>query len=188
MRFIKLAVWLAALTPLGKLVLDGATGGLGVNPFESVHHRLGFWALTLLLASLACTPLRLVAGWAWPASIRRLLGLFAFFYATLHFSFYAFVDQFFDLRAIIEDVLEHKFITFGMGAFLCLVPLAVTSTSGSVRRLGARRWKQLHYLAYVAGSLAVIHYLFRNKTWHVNALVFAGILAVLFGIRLVRRK
>lgn len=188
LRWLKPLVYGAALLPLGKVVLDGAWGRLGANPIEAALNRLGFWALAILLGSLACTPLQIVLRRGWPVRIRRGLGLIAFLYAALHFSTYVGVDQFFDFSEIGKDIVKRKFITVGFAAFLLLVPLALTSTKKSIQRLGARRWKALHRLVYVAATLGVIHFVWRVKADLLEPLLFAAALALLLGIRLVARR
>src|SRR5207248_4642965 len=138
-------------------------GTLNADPIAQIENELGLTALILLVASLACTPARQLFGWTWPRRIRRELGLFAFFYAALHFLVYLTLDQAFDWLAIWSDVAERPFITVGFLALVLMAPLALTSTSASVRRLGFRRWTRLHQLAYVAGVLAVVHFIWRVK-------------------------
>ena len=176
---LKPAVFSLCLLPLALLVQDGFTGGLGVNPIETVTHHTGDWTLRLLLATLALTPLRRLFGWAWPLRLRRMVGLFAFFYACLHLLTYLWLDQFFAWGRIVEDVIERPFITLGMLAFLGLVPLALTSTRGMQRRLG-RRWKTLHRLVYPVAILGVLHFWWLVKADVREPLVYALILAVLF--------
>ena len=167
------------LVPLAKVVWDGFTGGLGANPIEAVQNRLGFWTLTILALSLVPTPARDLLGVAWPQSLRRILGLTAFAYALLHFLFYVGVDKFFDWRTISVDLTRRPFIIVGFAALLCLVPLAVTSTDGWVRRLGYRRWKLLHQLAWAAVALGVVHFLWRVKADARRPLLFAAVFAAL---------
>ena len=179
---IKAVVWIGALSPLALLVWDGFGGGLGAEPIEEVTHRTGIAALVLLLCSLAVTPLRRVTGWNRVVKLRRPVGLFAFFYATLHFLTYLF-DQEFLPEYVVEDVVEHPYVTAGFTAFLLLVPLALTSTQGMIRRLG-RRWQKLHRLVYVAAALAVLHFLWLVKKDLTEPLVYAAVLAVLLAFRL----
>jgi methionine sulfoxide reductase heme-binding subunit len=182
---LKAAVALLALLPLARLGMHFFTDALGANPIEEVMNRLGFWTLMLLLATLACTPLKILFGWNWPLAVRRMLGLFTFAYASLHFAVYLVLDQFFDWGAILEDVAQRKFITIGFLAFLLLLPLAVTSTNRMVKRLGFPRWKRLHRLSYLAGAAGVIHFLWRVKADLLQPLICAGVLALLLGIRVV---
>jgi sulfoxide reductase heme-binding subunit YedZ len=178
-------VVLGGLAPLGLVVWDALRGGLGANPIEEVLNRFGFWTLFFLVLSLALTPVRIVTGWGEPIRHRRTIGLVAFFYGCLHLATYAGVDQFFDWGAIAEDVLKRKFIAVGLAAFLLLVPLALTSTDRAVRRLGFVRWKRWHRLAYVAAVLGVVHFVWRVKADLREPLLFGGVLAVLFAVRIV---
>jgi sulfoxide reductase heme-binding subunit YedZ len=147
-------------------------------------NRLGLSALVFLVASLACTPVREIFNWPWAVGLRRMLGLFAFFYALLHFATYALVDQRLDLAAIFADVTKRPFIIAGFAAFVILIPLAATSTAAAVRRLGFPRWKRLQRLAYVAGLLAVIHFVLRVKADVREPAVYGAMLAVLLAARL----
>ena len=173
------------LLPLGGLALAAASGGLGANPIEKVTHETGEWALRLLLLTLAVTPMRRLFGWSWIAPLRRTFGLLAFTYATLHMLTWVVLDQFFDLRAMFEDVVERRFITAGATAFALLLPLAVTSTRAMMRRLG-RRWQMLHRGVYAAAVVAVIHFVWLVKADLLEPLAYAAILALLLGYRLVR--
>jgi sulfoxide reductase heme-binding subunit YedZ len=178
-------VWLAGLVPLAYLVACAATGKLGANPIDFVTDTLGDWTLRILLASLAMTPLRILTGQAWPITLRRLLGLFAFAYALLHFSVWVVLDFFFDWELMLEDIVKRPYITVGMTALVLLVPLAVTSTSGMIRRLGGKAWRRLHRLAYVAAILGVLHYLWLAKVGVHTPWIYAAILAVLLAIRVI---
>lgn len=173
------------LAPIAVLLFRFFLGdGLGAEPIEAVTHVTGEWALRLLLATLAVTPLRVVFGWRQLAPFRRTLGLLAFTYATLHMLTWLALDQFFDWTYIVEDVIERPYITVGLLAFLCMVPLAATSTSTMIRRLG-RRWITLHRLAYVAAIAAVVHYLWLVKADLLAPLAHAAVLATLLGWRLL---
>jgi sulfoxide reductase heme-binding subunit YedZ len=176
------------LAPLAKLAADALAGGLTANPVEAVQNRLGFWALTWLAASLAATPLHDLAGLAWPLRLRRLLGLSAFGYAALHLLWWLVVDQGLELDAVGADVARRPFVTVGLAAFLILLPLAVTSTSGWVRRLGFRAWKRLHRLAYAAALLGVVHFLWRVKADHRRPALFAAVIGGLLLARLLPRR
>jgi sulfoxide reductase heme-binding subunit YedZ len=156
----KLTLFLACLLPLARLFQLAGGPGLGANPVEFVTRSTGSWALILLFATLSVTPLRRLTGFAALAGFRRMLGLFAFFYASLHMAIYVWLDQWFDLRAIVTDVLERPFITIGMLTFVLMLPLALTSNRAMMRRLG-RRWTQLHRLVYLVSVLAVLHF-----WWH----------------------
>lgn len=177
-------VFVACLLPLVLLVLDGFGGALSANPIEDITHRTGDWALRLLLLALAVTPLRRLTGVAALGSFRRMLGLFAFFYTLLHFSTYLVLDFFFAFDLIWDDIVERRYVTAGVAGFLMLVPLALTSTTKMIRRLGGARWRRLHRLAYVAAIAAVVHYLWLVKIDIGPPLLYAGGLAVLLGFRL----
>jgi sulfoxide reductase heme-binding subunit YedZ len=181
--WLKPGLFVGALAPLFVMVVEAVQGTMGANPIAEVENVLGLAALVLLVASLACTPLRRLTGWAWPARIRRELGLFAFFYVSLHFLTYVLVDQTLDAGRIIDDIAKRPFITVGFAALVLLIPLALTSTTASIRRLGFRRWTLLHQLAYVAGVLAVIHFFWRVKIDVSQPLVYAGVLTLLLGVR-----
>jgi methionine sulfoxide reductase heme-binding subunit len=185
-RLAKLAVGVVAMVPAARIGVLALNGDLGANPIAETMNRLGFWTLTLLLVTLAPTPIQIVTGWKWPLRLRRMLGLEAFLYVCLHFAIYLGVDQFFDLSAIGEDIVKRKFITVGFAALLLLIPLAITSTDGMVRRLGFARWKRLHRLIYVAAVLGVVHYVWRVKSDLRQPLIFAAVLAVLLAIRATR--
>jgi methionine sulfoxide reductase heme-binding subunit len=181
--WLKPAVLVGGLSPLALLALQAAQGDLGANPIERVLNQTGMLALILLVASLACTPLKVVAGWTWPPRLRKLLGLLGFAYASLHFLTYVVVDQGLALGTILEDIAKRPFITVGFLALVLLVPLAVTSTHGMVRRMGFPAWQRLHRLAYVAASLGVVHFVWRVKKDLTEPLVYGGVLALLFAIR-----
>ena len=183
---VKPFVFLACLIPALLLGWDAFTGGLGVNPIEDITHRTGDWALRFLLVTLAVTPLRRLAGWNALVRFRRMVGLFAFFYAVLHFSTYLVFDHFFDLLLIIDDVAERKYVTAGFVGFVLMIPLAVTSTQGWIRRLG-RRWTALHRLVYASAVAGVVHFLWLVKIDIGEPLIYAAILAILLGARLAHR-
>ncbi len=185
LRLLKLAIGVAALVPAALAGWRFYAGALGPNPIAEALNRLGFWTLTLLLATLACTPIKVVTGWAFPLRLRRMLGLEAFLYACLHFVVYFAVDQFFDFGEIWKDILKRKFITVGFAAFVMLIPLAVTSTNGMVKRLGFPRWKRLHRLVYLSAACGVIHFAWRVKSDLRQPLLFAFVLAVLLIVRVV---
>jgi methionine sulfoxide reductase heme-binding subunit len=184
-RALKIGTFVACCAPVGKLVLDAITPfGLGANPIEMVLNRLGFWTLTFVVASLVPTPAKELLGLAWPVRLRRMLGLFAFTYATLHLTWYVAVDQGLDLHVLAQDVAKRKFMTVGFVGWLGLVPLAVTSTDRWVRRLGYARWKRLHRLVYVVAVLGIVHFVWRVKADTLRPYVFAAILAALLATRL----
>jgi len=182
---IKAAVFAAALIPLVKLVTHGILGQLGANPIERITHTTGWWTLAFLLLSLAITPLRRLTGWAWWVRLRRMLGLYAFFYACLHFLTYLVLDQFFDWPAIVKDVAKRPYVTVGFAGFLLLVPLAVTSTDAMIRRLGGRRWRLLHRAVYLIAMAGVLHFAWLVKKDLTRPATFGAWLALLLGIRLV---
>ena len=181
-RLIHIGVMAAAATPALLLALAAVQGDLGPNPIETVTHVTGEWAIRLLLASLAVTPLRRLSGLNWLIRLRRTIGLFAFGYASAHFATWVGLDHFFYWEGITEDILERPWVTVGFLAWLLLVPLAVTSTRAWIRRLG-RRWIVLHRLAYVCAGLAVLHYLWLVKADVVPPLVHGAILGVLLALR-----
>lgn len=180
-------VVVGGLLPLAVLLLDARTGALGANPVQRATLQTGLLTLALLVLSLACTPLRLLTGWTWPARIRRVLGLLAFLYAALHFGLYL-LDHGFTPGAVREDVLERPFVTAGFVALLLLVPLALTSTRGTVRRLGFARWQRLHRLVYPALVLGALHYWWGVKKDHTGPMIAVLVIAALFAVRLVRGR
>jgi sulfoxide reductase heme-binding subunit YedZ len=186
-RWIKAGVFAACLLPLALLAWRAAHGGLGANPIEYVTHSTGWWTLSLLLITLLVTPLRRLTGQNWLLRLRRMLGLFAFFYACLHFTTYIWLDQFFDPAAIVKDVIKRPFITVGFSAFLLLIPLAATSTNAMIRRLGGKAWQRLHYLVYLIATLGVVHYWWLVKKDVTQPMLFAAALAVLLAFRVVHR-
>jgi len=182
---LKIAVFAACLVPAAALTYRAlVSGDLGVNPVETLTHETGQWALRLLLATLAVTPLRRLTGWNRLIAFRRMLGLFAFFYAILHLSVWVVFDHYFTLQTMLEDVVKRPFITAGTVALLTMLPLALTSTAWSIRRLG-KRWQTLHRLIYVSAAAAVVHFLWKEKVIIDETLMYAAILAVLLGIRVV---
>jgi sulfoxide reductase heme-binding subunit YedZ len=181
--WLKPGLFIGALAPLASVAIRAVTGSLNANPIAEVENELGLAALIFLVASLACTPARRVFGWTWAVRIRRELGLLAFAYAVLHVSVYVLLDQTLDVRAIYEDVVKRPFITVGTAALILLIPLAITSTKSSVRRLGFVRWQQLHQLAYVAGVLAIIHFIWRVKIDVSQPVTYAVALGVLLLVR-----
>ncbi|MFP6572276.1 MAG: protein-methionine-sulfoxide reductase heme-binding subunit MsrQ [Vicinamibacterales bacterium] len=187
MRSAKTLVFCLCLVPALVLVWDSVTGGLSVNPIEDITHRTGDWSLRLLLVTLAVTPFRWLSGWNEVIRYRRMLGLFTFWYASLHFSTYIVFDHFFDIRSIADDVIERKYVTAGFLGFVLMLPLAVTSTQGWIRRLG-KRWSVLHRLIYVAAVAGVVHFLWLVKLETSEPLVYAAVLSGLFLVRVVRRK
>jgi len=193
-RWIKVAVFLACIAPLAVLLwrLFGSTPqdmstwgiGLGANPIEKITHATGDWTLRFLLITLAITPLRKLLGVPALIKFRRMFGLFAFFYGCLHFTTYIWLDKFFNLHEMWLDIAKRKFITVGFTAFVLLIPLALTSTAWSIRRLGGKRWQALHRLIYVSAVAGVIHYLWLVKADIRKPLQYAAILALLLGYRI----
>lgn len=183
--WIKAAIFAASLIPLARLAWLGLHHKLGANPIEYITHSTGWWALSFLMVTLSVTPLRRLANLPWLLRLRRMLGLFAFFYASLHFTTYIWLDQFFDVKEIVKDVIKRPFITVGFAAFVLLIPLAATSTNSMVRRLGAKRWQNLHRLVYLIGALGVIHFWWLVKKDITEPFIFAVLLAALLIIRLL---
>ncbi|HSJ07760.1 MAG TPA: protein-methionine-sulfoxide reductase heme-binding subunit MsrQ [Longimicrobiales bacterium] len=181
-------MWVLCLLPAADLAWRAVRGGLTANPIEFITLRTGYWALVLLMATLAVTPLRRLTGYNRLARFRRPLGLFAFFYATLHFLTYISLDRFFDFRDIGDDILKRPYITVGFAAFLALVPLAVTSTQGWIRRLG-RNWTRVHRLVYAAAALGVLHFYWKKsaKADISEPIIFAFVLAGLLLVRVLSR-
>jgi methionine sulfoxide reductase heme-binding subunit len=194
-RWIKVVVFIACLAPLAWLLwkffgptpTDMSTwgAGLGANPIEKITHATGDWTLRFLLITLAITPLRKLLGVPALIKFRRMFGLFAFFYGCLHFTTYIWLDKFFNLHEMLADVAKRKFITVGFTAFVLLIPLALTSTAGWIRRLGGKRWQALHRLIYVSAIAGVIHYLWLVKADIRKPLIYGAILAVLLSYRIV---
>jgi len=184
LRLTKIAIFLAALIPLERLAWKALHGGLGANPIEVITHSTGDWTLRLVLVTLAVTPLRRLTGQYWLIGIRRMVGLFAFFYGTLHFTTYIWLDKFFDVHEMVKDVAKRPFITIGFSAFVLMIPLAATSTAWSIRRLGGKNWQRLHRLIYLTGILGVIHYLWLVKADKRKPLEYGAVLLVLLLYRL----
>jgi sulfoxide reductase heme-binding subunit YedZ len=200
MKWIKPPIFLLCLVPVMVLVLEAfheQLGGdsllarlhldpdLGANPIEKVTHTTGDWILIFLCVTLAITPLRRILNQPWLIKLRRMFGLFAFFYACLHFMTYLWLDQFFSWSSIVKDVYKRPFITAGFTAFVLLIPLALTSTAGWIRRLGGKRWQMLHRLIYVSAIAGVIHYYWLVKSDVRLPLLYGVIVALLLGFRIV---
>ena len=183
---LRLAVWFACLLPLARLVWLGLNDGLGANPIEFISRSTGTWTLVFLLATLCVTPLRQLSGWTELIRVRRLLGLFTFFYACLHFANWIVIDQFFDWPAMLKDIAKRPFVTVGFAAFLLLLPLALTSTDAARRRL-KRNWGRLHMLVYVVPVLGVLHYWWLVKKGVQTPLPYTVAVVLLLGWRLVSR-
>jgi sulfoxide reductase heme-binding subunit YedZ len=183
--FLTAAIIAGALVPLGMIVWDFQHDGLGANPIEEITHRTGEWALRFLVVTLAITPLRRLTGRNGLISHRRTFGLLAFLYATLHLSTFVVLDHYFDWQRIVADVGKRRFVTAGFAAFLCMVPLAITSTRGWIRRLG-KSWTRLHRLVYAAAILAVVHFYWLVKSNVKEPLTYAAIVALLLASRMRR--
>lgn len=188
MPWFKPLLFVLCLAPLARLVFFAFTDRLGANPIEFVLRSFGTWTLVMLMVTLSITPLRRLTGWNGLIRARRMLGLFAFFYASLHFLTYAGVDQSFDLNAIVRDVVKHPYITVGFACFLLLIPLAATSTNAMQRRLGGKRWQLLHRLVYLIALGGVIHYLWLVKKDITQPVLYGLVLAVLLGMRWTWRR
>ena len=182
--WIKVLVFVLSLIPVVRLVVGLFTGGLGANPVEFITHTTGTFALVFLMITLAVTPLRRITGYASLIRLRRMLGLFAFFYTCLHLSTFVVLDHFFDPAAIVADIFKRPYITAGSLGFVLMLPLAATSTAGMIRRLGGRRWQQLHRLVYFSAIAGVVHFLWLVKADLREPLIFAGVLTVLLGYRI----
>lgn len=185
-RWAKPAVFAAALLPMLWTVWLAATGGLGAEPIAEGVRQTGLWALRFLLIALAVTPLRQLTGVPALARFRRMIGLFAFAYASVHLLTYVVIDQFFDWQAVWKDIVKRPYITVGMGAFLILTALAATSTNGMVRRLGGRRWRALHKAVFAAGLAGCFHYVMLVKGWQIPPFVYLAVFAALVALRIVR--
>jgi sulfoxide reductase heme-binding subunit YedZ len=158
LRRLKTVLFIVATLPFLRLVVYTINDWLGANPVEFITRNTGDWTLYLLCITLAVTPLRRLTGWNWLIRLRRMIGLFAFFYATLHFTTFLWFDHFFDVAEMLKDVVKRPFITVGFSAFVLLIPLAVTSTNAMIKRLGGKRWQWLHRLIYLIAPLGILHY------------------------------
>jgi len=183
-RVIKPVVFILCLLPLGLLLYAALTDDLGANPVEKLTHQTGLWGLYFLLITLSITPLKKITGLTWPVSLRRMLGLYAFFYACLHLSVYFWLDQSFVWQAIIEDIFKRPYITLGLAAWVLLLPLALTSNQFSMRVL-KKNWKRLHRLVYIASLLVVVHFIWLVKADYAEPLMY---LAVLLSLLLMRAR
>jgi sulfoxide reductase heme-binding subunit YedZ len=182
----KTVLWLLCLTPLFSLLWKGFHNGLGANPVEYVTHATGNWTLRLLLFTLAITPARRIFKQPQLTRFRRLLGLFAFFYGCLHFTTWFWLDKNLEFDKMWEDVFKRPFITMGFLGFVAMIPLAVTSTAGWIRRMGGRNWQRLHRLIYLTATAGVVHYYWLVKSDVRLPVMYAVILAVVLGLRLVK--
>lgn len=184
LRVLKVVVFLVCLGPLAVLTWKGFHELLGANPVDVITRSTGSWTLIFLLLSLAVTPVRRLLGIPWLVRFRRMLGLYAFFYACLHLTTYIWLDKFFDFEAMLHDIAKRKFITIGLTAITLLIPLAVTSTSGWIRRLGGKRWQKLHRLVYFAAGCGVVHFLWLVKADRRRPMAYGAVLGALLLFRL----
>jgi len=182
-RWIKVLVFVVCLIPAGHELWLGFHDGLGANPFEHITHLTGDWAINGLVFTLCITPLRKLLGWPSLIKFRRMLGLFALFYACLHFTTYLWLDKSFEWREIVKDIYKRPFITIGFLAFVCMLPLAVTSTAGWIRRMGGKRWQMLHRLIYVSACAGVVHYYWLVKSDVRKPLMYGAMVGVLLLFR-----
>jgi sulfoxide reductase heme-binding subunit YedZ len=186
-RFIRPALWALVLVPAPLLIAQLLLDQLGADPIDKLERLTGEWALRFLIASLAVTPLMRLTGWGWLVAQRRFLGLAAFFWAFGHLSVYTVLDWFFDWQEILKDVTKHLYITLGMLAFVIMVPLALTSTKASIRKLGGVRWNKLHALVYVSVIAACLHFVWAVKQDITEPMIYGGIAALLLAFRVVGR-
>jgi sulfoxide reductase heme-binding subunit YedZ len=185
-RLLKAAVFLICLAPALMLAYRTfVTGDLGVNPVETLQHETGRPALQLLLATLAVTPIRRLTGWNGVIRLRRMLGLFAFAYGLAHFAIYFSFDQVFSVAGVIDDTTKRRFILSGMVALLAMVPLAITSTKGWIRRLGGKRWQKLHRFVYLAAAAGALHFIWKEKVLTLETVTYFVLVAGLLGYRVV---
>lgn len=187
-KFYKLLIFVNSAVPLALLSWDAYFGRLGANPIEYFLRTTGVLTLVFLILSLLITPLRKSFGWNQLIKFRRMIGLFAFFYGLVHLLTYSVFDKSLRIGAIIEDVWQRPFIAFGMAAFVMLLPLAVTSTNGMIKRLGGKNWQRLHRLVYVAGISGVVHFFMIQKSDYFYPVIFGIVLAVLLGYRIAKSK
>ena len=186
LAYLKPVAFIICLIPIGQLLFRAYSGDLGANPIETITRFTGSWSLLILLASLAVTPLRRLTGWNELIRYRRMLGLFAFAYAALHFATYMVLDLYFDFSAIAKDILKRPYITVGFTALVLMIPLAITSNAKMIRRLG-KRWQQLHYLVYPIAILGVIHFYWLVKSDITRPAQYGLVLALLLGFRLYHK-
>lgn len=185
---IKYALFILCLIPCGKLVVAYLTNSFGPDPVADINHTTGTWALNLLVASLAISPLKKLTHWNWLMRLRRTIAMFGFFYASVHLSSYLVFDQFFDWVEIGNDVARRPYMMAGMASYILMIPLAITSTTPMMKRLGGKHWQLLHKLAYPAAAVAVLHYVWSVKQDATIPLIYAIILLLLFLARLTKPK
>lgn len=183
-KYLKPAVFVLALVPFVLLVIRAFTDDLGANPVEKIEHVTGLWALRFLLITLSITPLRRMTHWNALPRLRRMLGLFAFFYVCLHFSTWLVFDHSLNIAEMLKDIRKRPYITVGFSAFVLLIPLAITSTNAMMRRLGGARWRRLHSLVYIVGTLAILHFLWLVKADKREPIFYGLILITLLVLRL----
>ena len=184
LRYFKPVIFLACLAPLANLAWRGFHAELGANPIEAITHSTGTCTLVFLLITLSVTPLRKLTRQYWLINLRRMFGLFAFFYGCLHLTTYVWLDKFFDVHEMLADIAKRRFITAGLAGFVLMIPLALTSTKGWIRRLGGKRWQALHRLVYLSAAAGVIHYIWLVKADLRAPLSYAFVLLVLLGYRI----
>lgn len=182
-RVVKPIVFLLSLLPLALLLLNAFNGNLSANPIDDITDETGTWTLRFLMITLAVTPLRNLTGWSTLTRLRRMFGLYAFFYGLLHFTTFVYLDKFFDLDEILADIPKRPFITVGFTAFILMIPLVVTSPNRVAKWIGGKKWRLLHRLVYVTAIGGVIHYLWLVKADQQRPLIYGGILTVLLGYR-----
>ena len=183
-RYLKPVIFITCLVPLARLVWRGLHADLGANPIEFITHATGDWTLRFLLITLSITPLRKLTRQYWLIGLRRMLGLFAFFYGTLHLMTWLWLDKFFDPHEMLADIVKRRFITAGMTAFTLMIPLALTSTRWAIRKLGGQRWQALHRLIYFSAAAGVIHYIWLVKADLKKPLEYAAMLGLLLAYRI----
>ena len=184
-RALKFPVFLVCLTPALVLTWKGFHDGLGANPIDVITRSTGRWTLTFLLITLGVTPIRKLTGLTWLIRFRRMLGLYAFFYGSLHLMTYVWLDKFFDVHEMLHDIVKRRFITAGLTAWLLMLPLALTSTTGWIRRMGGKRWQKLHRLIYFSAAAGVVHFIWLVKADLRRPLTYGAILAMLLAYRVV---
>lgn len=184
-RLLKLPAFIACLGPAFVLIWKGFEGRLGANPIDVITRTTGRWTLTFLLITLSVTPVRRLTGMAWLIRFRRMLGLFAFFYGSLHLMTYVWLDKFFDVHEMLHDIAKRRFITAGMTAWALMLPLALTSTTGWIRRLGGKRWQKLHQLIYFSAAAGVVHFIWLVKADLRRPLTYGAVLALLLAFRIM---
>ena len=185
LRYFKPVIFLACLAPLASLAWRAFHAELGANPIEAITHSTGTCTLVFLLITLSVTPLRKLTRQYWLINLRRMFGLFAFFYGCLHLTTYVWLDKFFDVHEMLTDIAKRRFITAGLAGFVLMIPLAVTSTKGWIRRLGGKRWQALHRLIYLSAAAGVVHYIWLVKADLRPPLHYAFVLLVLLTYRIV---